>query len=258
MKAIVSGGVYEFYKYEDTMFRGYERRRNSSSQNTFYDDEGNALQLDYETGELIPKKLTSRARSNIRARNELRRVALANFNNKSKFITLTFREHIEDVAEANKLFKEFIKRLNAYRKKKAKQKKQKEPENLKYIAVIEFTKAGRIHFHMLCDLKYTPAKEIEEVWGQGFIQINRIDHVDNIGAYVIKYMTKEDADPRLSGKKMYNPSKGLKRPKELVGKEAEYLYEQMQKEKRKKVYSSSYENKQTSNQIIYEEYNLAR
>jgi hypothetical protein len=33
-----------------------------------------------------------------------------------------------------------------------------------------------------------------------------MDHVDNIGAYVIKYMTKEDADPRLIEKKMYQTS----------------------------------------------------
>lgn len=252
MKVIVSGGVYEFYRYEDTMFRGYEQKRSSSSKNTYYDSEGNELKLDYETGELIPKKMHSRGRSNIRARNKLRRLALANFSNKSKFITLTFKEDIRDIPEANKLFKRFIDRL------REKQKKNKNSAELKYIAVIEFTEAGRIHYHMLCNLKYIPAKELEETWGQGFIKINRIDHVDNIGAYVIKYMTKEDADPRLCGKKMYQTSQKLEQSKELVGKEAEYLYERLIKEKRKKVYSSSYENKQTSNKIFYEEFNLKR
>lgn len=246
MKVIVSGGVYEFYKYEDTVFRGYEQKRSGSSVNIFYDSEGQALQLDHETGELVPKKLNSRARSNIRARNNLRRLALANFNNKSKFLTLTYAEHMNDITESNKLFKAFIRGL------------RKIQPDLKYIAVIEFTKAGRIHYHVLCNLKYVRAKTLEEMWGQGFIKINRIDHVDNIGAYVIKYMTKEDADPRLIGKKMYQTSKGLDKPKELIGKEAEFLYEQILKEKRKKVYSSSYENKQTANQIIYEEYNLVR
>jgi len=246
MKAIVSGNVYEFYRYEDTMFRGYEQKRSSSSVNTFYDSEGVAVQIDPDTGEMIPKKVASRARSNIRARNELRRLALANFSNKSKFITLTFKDNMQDLTEANKLFKAFTRQLR---------KKQKD---FKYIAVIEFQKRGAIHYHLLCNLKYVPAKIIEKMWGQGFIKINRIDHVDNIGAYVIKYMTKEDADPRLIGKKMYQTSKKLERPKELVGKQAEFLYEQMIKEKRKKVYSSSYENKQTSNKIVYEEYNLKR
>jgi len=246
MKVVVSGGIYEFYRYEDTVFRGYEQKRSASAVNIYYDSEGNALKLDYETGELIPKKLESRARSNIRARNELRRLALSNFSNKSKFITLTFKDDMTDIAESNKFFKAFARKL------------RKIQTDFKYIAVIEFTKAGRIHYHMLCNLKYVPAKKIEEAWGQGFIKINRIDHVDNIGAYVIKYMTKEAVDARLIGKKMYQTSKGLVKPKELVGKEAEYLYEQMKKEKRKMVYSSSYENKQTTNKIFYEEFNLKR
>ncbi|MGG1370004.1 Rep protein [Priestia megaterium] len=246
MKVVISGGVYEFYRYEDTVFRGYEQKRGASAVNIYYDSEGTALKLDYETGELIPKNLESRARSNIRARNELRRLALSNFSNKSKFITLTFKEDMRDIAESNKLFKAFARKL------------RKIQTGFKYIAVIEFTKAGRIHYHMLCNLKYVPAKKIEKAWGQGFIKINRIDHVDNIGAYVIKYMTKDDADTRLIGKKMYQTSKGLKRPEEIIGKKAEYLYEQMKKEQRKKVYSSSYENKQTTNKIFYEEYNLKR
>jgi hypothetical protein len=246
IKAIVSGNVYEFYRYEDTMFRGYERKKSSIPIDTFYDSEGTEVYIDPDTGEMVPKKIESRARSNIRARNKLRRLALANFSNKSKFITLTFKENMQDLTESNKLFKAFIREL------------RKRQKDLKYIAVIEFQKRGAIHYHLLCNLKYVPAKKIEEIWGQGFIKINRIDHVDNIGAYVIKYMTKEDADPRLIGKKMYQTSRNLERPKELVGKQAEWLYQKVLSEKRKKVYSAQYENKQTSNQIFYEEYNLNR
>lgn len=250
MKVIVSGGVYEFYRYEDTMFRGYEQKRSSSSKNTFYNSEGEEVQVDHETGELIPKKLNSRGRSNIRARNELRRLALCNFSNKSTFLTLTFRENMEDLTEANKMFKAFVRKI------------KKERPDFKYIAVIEFQKRGAIHYHLLCNLKYMRFNKIRSYWrdvvGEGNIDSERITHVDNIGAYVIKYMTKEDADPRLIGKKMYQTSQGLDRPKEFVGKQAEYLYQQILKEKRKKVYSSSYENRQTSNKIFYEEFNLKR
>lgn len=250
IKAIVSGGVYEFYLYDDTMFRGYERNQKISAPDILYDSEGNAVRLDGETGELIPKGLSSRGRSNIRARNNLRRLALSNFNNRSKFITLTFRENMEDLAEANKLFKAFMRKL------------KKVQSDLKYLAVIEFQERGAIHYHLLSNLKYVRVEKIRAMWrsvvGEGNIDLQRIDKVDNIGAYVIKYMTKEDADPRLIGKKMYQTSKGLERPKELIGEQAQYLWEQMQKEKRKKVYSSSYENKQTQNKIHYEEYNLLR
>lgn len=253
-KAIVSGHVIEFYHYEDTMFRGYERPRGAGSPNTFYDSEGNAVQLDRETGELIPKKLESRARSNIRARNDLRRLALSNFSNKSKFITLTFdpkRHEITEVEDGKKLFRAFARRLKAWQLEEKK-------KDLQYITVIEFHKSGRVHFHMLCNLEYIRAKRLEEIWGHGFIKINRIDHVDNIGSYVVKYMTKEDADPRLIGKKMYQTSQNLERPRELIGAQAEYLYERMKIEQRKMVYSSSYENKHTTNKITYEEFNLQR
>ncbi|SSS88044.1 Uncharacterised protein [Acinetobacter baumannii] len=259
IKAIVSGGIYEFYRYEDTMFRGYERKPSNSSTDTYYDSEGNIMMVDGETGELLPKNLTSRARSNIRARNNLRRLALANFGNKSKFLTLTFKENMQDIAESNKLFKAFMRKL------------KNEQKDLKYIAVIEFQDGkrkengegrGAIHYHLLCNLKFMRAEKIRGYWrsvvGEGNIDIQRIDHVDNIGAYVIKYMTKEAADPRLIGKKMYQTSQGLDKPKEIVGEQAEWLYRRMIEEKRKTVYSSQYENKQTANKIFYEEYNLSR
>ncbi|HEF5066899.1 TPA: Rep protein [Bacillus cereus] len=259
IKAIVSGGVYEFYRYEDTMFRGYTAKRGSGTGDTYQDEDGNPMVLDRETGELIPKQLHSRGRSNIRARNNLRRLALANFNNRSKFLTLTFKENMQDLEEANKMFKAFMRKM------------KKERPDLKYIAVIEFQDGdrredgqgrGAIHYHLLCNLKYMRVEKIRKYWrdvvGEGNIDLQPIDHVDNVGAYIIEYMTKEDADPRLQGKKMYQTSQKLDKPKELIGAQAQYLYEKMLEEKRKKVYSSSYENKQTTNQVFYEEYNLKR
>ena len=71
IKAIVSGNVFEFYKYEDTIYQGYSRERKKSPERI----ESRAA-------------VESRGRSNIRARNNLRRLALSNFNNKSKFLTL--------------------------------------------------------------------------------------------------------------------------------------------------------------------------
>lgn len=247
LKAIVSGNIIEFYRYQDTMFKGYENKKTGGgSSDDYYDSDGNRMTIDPDTGEMIPKKLESRARSNIRARNTIRRLALSNFSNKSKFITLTFGDHITDIKQANKYFTAFVKKMK---------KKQKE---FKYLAVIEFTKAGRIHYHMLCNMDYMKAKDIETMWGQGFIKINRITHVDNIGAYVVKYMTKDDADERLIGKKMYQRSRGMDEPKELVGAQAEYIMAQLEKEGKKIVYSSSYENKQTGNKIEYIEYNMKR
>lgn len=251
LKAVVSGNVIEFYRYDDTMFRGYENKKvGGRISGDYIDTDGNRMTIDPDTGEMIPKNIESRARSNIRARNMIRRLALANFSNKSKFLTLTFKENIIDFDQANKMFKAFVRKM------------KKEQADFKYLAVIEFQERGAIHYHMLCNMKYTRVEKIRDKWrsvvGEGNIDIQRITHVDNIGAYIVKYMTKADADERLVGKKMYQRSKGMDEPKELVGAQAEYILAQLEKEGKKIVYSSSYENKQTGNKITYSEFNLKR
>lgn len=52
-----------------------------------------------------------------------------------------------------------------------------------------------------------------EIWGHGFVKINAIDKVDNLGAYITKYMTKDKADDRLKTEKGYLCSRNLQRPK---------------------------------------------
>jgi hypothetical protein len=120
IKAIVCGNVIEFYRYEDTIFRGYEQKRSGGAFPDY-------VHIDYDTGELLEseKKIESRARSNIRARNEVRRLALSNFNSNSKFLTLTFKENLTDVTQANELFKEFIKRV-----------RKKHDKDFKYLAIV--------------------------------------------------------------------------------------------------------------------------
>ncbi|MNQ94388.1 hypothetical protein D3C85_1099040 [compost metagenome] len=171
-----------------------------------------------------------------------------NFTNRSKFITLTFKENIDDLEQANKYFKAFIRKL------------KKDCKDFQYLAVIEFQKRGAIHYHMLCNMPYMRVEKIREHWrsviGEGNIDMQRIDHVDNIGAYVIKYMTKEDADARLIGKKMYQCSKGLQKPEELIGVEAEKVLAELQG--KKIAYSNSYRSKQIDCEIVYSEYNLKR
>lgn len=54
------------------------------------------------------------------------------------------------------------------------------------------------------------------MWGQGFVYINAISHVDNIGAYIVKYMTKDNTDERLQGLKAYLYSRNLRRPEEII------------------------------------------
>jgi len=113
---------------------------------------------------------------------------------------------MEDMNKANREFKKFIQRLKYHY------------GDFKYLAVVEFQDRGAIHYHMLADFCYIEQKELGKIWGNGFVWINNLlkanngKPVDNIGAYIVKYMNKDTLDERLMGKKSYFTSKYLKRP----------------------------------------------
>lgn len=174
----------------------------------------------------------------------------------SKFVTLTFNDSmnfdIKDPKECNREFKRFIQRL-----------KRRYPE-LKYIAVIEFqdrNDRGAVHYHMICNLPYIPKSELSDLWGNGFVKINRIDKVDNLGAYVVKYMCEDLDDKRLMGLKAYNCSKGLQRPQEYKSwncdNQEEYYALKTATEKLTPSYSAKYES-ETAGAMEYIQYNLQR
>lgn len=131
-----------------------------------------------------------------------------NFDSNTKFVTLTFKENIEDISITNEEFKKFIKRLNYYLYKTKKQ-------CIKYIATWEKQKRGAIHYHVIFfDFPYIKNKKLEEIWMHGFIRINKID-VDskgNRGRYVSKYFGK-DLDLKEHKKKAFFKSQNLKLPK---------------------------------------------
>lgn len=129
-------------------------------------------------------------------------LAIANFDNQSsKFLTLSFAENQTDLKVANIEFQKFLRKLKSELEMK-----------IKYLAVIEFQKRGAIHYHMLIDIPYVPVKWLQRLWTHGSIKINKIKHVDNLGAYITKYMSKDNADDRLKTVKGYNCSQGLDRP----------------------------------------------
>lgn len=191
------------------------------------------------------------------ARNLTRRLALMNFTGSDKFITLTYAENMRDLDRADDDFKKFIKRLK-YRYK---------IKGLKYLAVRERQKRGAIHFHILCDwdielLGESHTRELErfigeKVWGFGFVDIKAIGHVDNVGAYLIKYMTKNLSLELYKNKKLYLCSKGLKRPMEYKESEAEAIIKFYELENKKEVFTNSYESEYLGT-ITYKEFNLSR
>lgn len=187
-RLVVSGNVLELYEYEKPVGKGFEKKRTGRANSVFTSAE---------------TKAENRKKTAQRAKATVRRYANANPQLK-KFFTLTFAENQQDLDYAHYELDKFIKRLKTRYK------------GFQFINVVEFQKRGAIHFHMLCNLPYVPVEELAEIWGHGFVKINRIDNVDNVGAYITKYMTKDNVDERLAERKCYSMSKSLRKPAEYT------------------------------------------
>lgn len=133
------------------------------------------------------------------ARWEIARLIDCNFDDATKFLTLTFAENVTDIKYCNREFYKFIKRLNRRIYKTDKMK-------VKYLAIWERQKRGAIHYHVvLFSLPYIKHSELEKLWGHGYIKINRVD-VDqrmNVGRYISKYFSKEVDEDSYKKKKFF-------------------------------------------------------
>lgn len=205
-KIIVSGSTIEVYRYLDRKL----------SYNFVVVQSVNKHEHDFPEWLIEERKLKSREDSMRRARSYLRRLINTNAYKWSvsngtyctpKFVTLTFKKNIKDVKIANGIFSKFIKRLNYYESNGNKE------SFLKYVVVTEFQKRGAIHYHTIFfNLEYIWGDTLESIWGNGMVDIKKIDSIDNTGAYVCKYMSKEFGDDRLNGKKRYFSSRELIKP----------------------------------------------
>jgi len=181
-KIIQSGDIIEIYEYSEGYLKGYKLTESEVNNRKY--SESNSAGTDCTD---------SRERSLKRAKTNLRRLINANVGQygkevTAKFLTLTFKENVQDIKQANYEFKKFIKRLNykVYGTKKAK---------LKYTTVIEFQQRGAIHYHtILYNMPYIKANEIASIWENGFIKINKIDDIDNVGAYIGEYLGQAEKE----------------------------------------------------------------
>ena len=231
-KIIVSGDIIEFYDYEKTL-------------------KGKG---GYKMTDDIKQKEKNYNSTVINRRNNVRRLVTSNFEPRMcNFLTLTFAKNMTDLKFANNEFKKFIKRL----------KYQFKIQNLKYVCVIEFQKRGAIHYHVIINTPWIPLKDIEKCWGLGFVFIENIDNCDNLGAYLVKYMTKENADKRLEGEKGYLCSRNLVHPIEYSDFEYLDLFKTQEENILNKIkghppiYSSTFDT-EFLGKCHYEQYNLKR
>lgn len=251
IKAIYNGHLVEFYIMDKSPKAFLEKPEISEEKKA---------ELRWLYGDEKEDRTDSRRKQTLRdSSNQMRRLATRNFPaGESLFMTLTYRseEHLGflDIDTADKHFRSFIDTL-----------REESEQHFKYIAVREFTKKGRIHFHLLTDFKIDGDDDIDlkrwerdvaKVWGHGFVDLAVTNPKnDNLGAYLAKYMSKDIGMEYFRGKKYYLCSQGLKRPEILTGAAALALFEAMNKEN--EVFTNSYESEYLGN-ITYLEYNLKR
>jgi len=105
-------------------------------------------------------------------------------------ITLTYRENVTDTKRLYKDFDKFMKRLRYF---------YKGYSTIDYLSVIEPHASGVWHAHLLLRVNdlpkvYIKSKDLEDLWGQGFVKIKSLKNVDNIGAYLSAYLADIDLD----------------------------------------------------------------
>lgn len=133
------------------------------------------------------------------------------------WITLTFGDNkVYNPNDLCPIFEKFMKRLR-YTFKDLK---------IDYIYVPEPHEKGDWHIHLLLKADkplYIENSKLNEIWSHGFVKVNRLKDIDNIGAYVSAYLINiKDGEQTKKGArlylyppqhKLYRFSKGIRKPK---------------------------------------------
>ena len=209
-KLVVSGNTVEIYKYTKWQLFDFKCKRNN-----FEKDKTN------KRSALADHRATTMICN------------LVNCNpNLTKFLTLTYAKEQKDLTEANLEFNLFVKRLKT------------KYSYFQYVAVVEFQQRGAVHYHIVCNLEYVRKKKLEKIWGFGWVEINRVRNVLDVGRYFVKnfinynlgqvfathaqkkLLSKKDLSKiknsekekmQLRGRKKFFCSRGLFRPIEIKG-----------------------------------------
>ena len=142
-----------------------------------------------------------------RARADIRRYIWTNATKYTKFVTLTYKEPCLDFEQLIYDFKQFIKKL---RRKGFKCPYLWISEHQKERGLKENNK-GSLHIHCLLFVDdFIHYDIINKCWGKGNTDIHRLKDVKNLGAYVCKYLTKEEFEEY--HKHCYHISRDIKKP----------------------------------------------
>lgn len=283
----IAGNTVTFKTYSNIQFYNYTTELNTDKNNLWekaqeiyrefiqdlksYRISSRKIYLEYIKKQIEEKKKERFIKSLFRARQNIFDLIQCNtgkwldYEGKkqtTKFLTLTFKDEIKDITKANQELTKFFKRLSYHQFGIRK-------NVIKYIAVPELQKRGVWHFHIiLFNAKYTPFKDLIQIWGQGGVYINALRRGMNgteIAKYITKYISKgmginnkgKGVDLGnyetykkygMENKKRYTCSRGLHRPftrkLKMETQEAtmlaQYLFQKT--EKKESIYFREYEN----------------
>ena len=128
-----------------------------------------------------------------------------------RFLTLTYKEEMEDRNRLAADWEKFEKRVKTYFVSKGLCTKE-EVDNIHYIAVPEIQKereqktGKRVwHLHALIFSPYTSLRDIYRLWHFGSVKIKRVDldKVKTLGGYLAKYMDKDFDESSFNKKRFF-------------------------------------------------------
>lgn len=190
-KVVVSGDTVEIIEYSAPVPCCFER------------------ETKIERKEENTEEIQKREDNLYRARKNVRHIIWCNQTKYTKFVTLTYSETVLEVEKVHRDITTFV------------QSMRRKGYDMKYLYVLENQKArgekegndGCLHVHMLIFLdKFIKLEDLNTAWKHGTTDIKVTDDITNLGAYVCKYITKDNIAKY--GKKTFSCSKGLKRPTE--------------------------------------------
>lgn len=214
VKIIQCGSYYQVYKFLNkriTVDKDFERE--NKIKPIFQEfSEDNIEHEEFGYKEIEEKNVK-------RSKVSLERLVMTNEEKFKTFITLTFKDNMTDIKQANQLLSKFLNNM-----------KNRHFKDLCYISVPEFQKRGAIHYHLVTNINYDNFNLLsnEEIkiwdkrkskwqifrtclyWKVGFSSVIKLDSISVVG-YLSKYMTK-DIDNRLFGFRRFSYSQNLRKP----------------------------------------------
>lgn len=115
---------------------------------------------------------------------------------KCRWVTLTYAENMTDSKRLYSDFDKFRKRFEYWNKKEGREK----PE---YISVVEPQGRGAWHCHVLFIFKekapFIENMVMANLWQHGFVNVQALENVDNLGAYLTAYLADIPIEEALPG-----------------------------------------------------------